>query len=489
MTEELTYLPVGMLYPHPDNPRKDLGDLTELTDSIKANGVLQNLTVVPGHYVTPEEYAELAKIYTEEPTEDNRILLNTRTQPTGYTIIIGHRRWAAAKAAGLEEVPCVIAQMGEAEQIRTMLMENMQRSDLTVYEQAQGFQMMFDFGEGVADIAEATGFSQSTVRSRLDIAKLDKEKARSGVERGATLGDFAKLKTIKDDALREKCLDAIGTKNFENTLAQAKDEEKLKERIKEWRADLEKFATEISQEEAEPMKLVYVDEFAVWSLKRNVKVPEAKGEYVFVEKSDPSRIVLYRKYEESTPSPADVKKAERERKSQSLMEQFKQINTRHYLLRRDFVKKTAIKKSDLPVVLKFCANVLIDDNCDDVNHEVLADLLGIGLVKDQYYETVDEKAYQQILEDQPERVAFATAYAKSDSSSECYGTTEWHYEQRIYTLEHCENSFLDKLYETLEALGYQLSDEEKQMRDGTHSLFAKSAALIEKAKKDTGKVS
>lgn len=489
MTEELTYLPVGMLYPHPDNPRKDLGDLTELTDSIKANGVLQNLTVVPGHYVTPEEYADLARVYAQEPTEDNRILLNTRTQPTGYTIIIGHRRWAAAKAAGLEEVPCVIAQMGEAEQIRTMLMENMQRSDLTVYEQAQGFQMMFDFGDGIADIAEASGFSQSTVRSRLDIAKLDKEKTRSGVERGATLGDFAKLKTIKDDALREKCLDAIGTKNFENTLAQAKDEEKLKERIKEWRADLQKFATEISQEEAEPMKLVYVQEYAIWSITKKVTVPDVKGEYVFVEKSYPSRIVLYRKYEESTPSPADVKKAERERESQSLMEQFKQINTRHYLLRRDFVKKTAIKKSDLPAVLKFCANVLIDDNCDDVNHEVLADLLGIGLVKDQYHETVDKKAYQQILEDQTERVAFATAYAKADDGGLTYAGWRWNIHYRVYAWERQDNRQLDMIYETLEALGYQMSDEEKQMRNGSHPLFEKADALMDEAKKDAEKAS
>ena len=46
-TGELVCIPIEQLYPHPDNPRKDLGDLTELADSIKANGVLQNLTVVP----------------------------------------------------------------------------------------------------------------------------------------------------------------------------------------------------------------------------------------------------------------------------------------------------------------------------------------------------------------------------------------------------------------------------------------------------------
>ncbi|MBO6269431.1 MAG: ParB N-terminal domain-containing protein [Clostridium sp.] len=71
-------LPIENLLPHPLNPRKDLGDLTELADSIRAQGVLQNLTVVP------------------EPLEG----------PDKYRILIGHRRHAAAKLAGLTELPC-----------------------------------------------------------------------------------------------------------------------------------------------------------------------------------------------------------------------------------------------------------------------------------------------------------------------------------------------------------------------------------------------
>lgn len=43
------------IYQHPDNPRKDLGDLTELAESIKKNGIMQNLTVIPGHWLTEEE--------------------------------------------------------------------------------------------------------------------------------------------------------------------------------------------------------------------------------------------------------------------------------------------------------------------------------------------------------------------------------------------------------------------------------------------------
>lgn len=124
---QIVNIAIDRLSPHADNPRKDLGDLSELAASIKASGILQNLTVVP-----------------DEPDNSN----------TDFTIIIGHRRYAAAKIAGLTELPCVVVEMSEREQLQTMLVENMQRSDLTVYEQAQGFQMMLNMGDSVAEIAE-----------------------------------------------------------------------------------------------------------------------------------------------------------------------------------------------------------------------------------------------------------------------------------------------------------------------------------------------
>lgn len=133
------------IHPHPDNPRKDLGDLTELAESIKKNGILQNLTVIP-----------------------------KEGEPGEYTAIIGHRRCAAAKLAGAAEAPCRIVEgMTHKEQVSTMLEENMQRGDLTIWEQAQGFQMMLDLGETEDTIAEKTGFSKKTIRHRLNIAKLD----------------------------------------------------------------------------------------------------------------------------------------------------------------------------------------------------------------------------------------------------------------------------------------------------------------------------
>lgn len=132
----IQYISVHKISPHPDNPRKDLGDLSELAESIKAQGILQNLTVVP--YIGE---------VTGEPIEGL------------YRAVIGHRRLAAAKLAGLEEVPCVISNMKLHEQVATMLLENIQRSDLTIYEQAHGFQMMLDLGDTINDISRVCGIS------------------------------------------------------------------------------------------------------------------------------------------------------------------------------------------------------------------------------------------------------------------------------------------------------------------------------------------
>lgn len=179
---QIVNIAIDRLFPHADNPRKDLGDLSELAASIKASGILQNLTVVP-----------------DEPDNSN----------TDFTIIIGHRRYAAAKIAGLTELPCVVVEMSEREQLQTMLVENMQRSDLTVYEQAQGFQMMLNMGDSVAEIAEKSGFSQTTIRRRVKLLDLDRQKFQKAESRGATLNDYLKLDKLDSPEDKNKALDAM----------------------------------------------------------------------------------------------------------------------------------------------------------------------------------------------------------------------------------------------------------------------------------------
>lgn len=188
----------ALIDPHPDNPRKDLGDLSELIESIRMNGILQNLTVVP----QDDEW-------------------------TRFTCLIGHRRLAASKQiAKITEVPCIIVEgLSRNEQIGIMLEENMQRNDLTIVEQAESFQMMLDLGETIETIGDKTGFSETTIRHRLQIAKLDPELLHDEDAYQFRLADYIKLEKVEDIEERNKIL------------ALAKSPTDIEWRVNTWVAD------------------------------------------------------------------------------------------------------------------------------------------------------------------------------------------------------------------------------------------------------------
>lgn len=175
---KISFIQRKMLHPHPENPRKDLGDLEELRESIRENGIMQNLTVVPDW-------------------DDD-----------GYKILIGHRRFAASEGI-IDLLPCVIVpDLSPREQVGIMLAENMQRSDLTFIEQAHGFQLMMDLGDTVENISKKTGFSKQTIKHRLEISKLDKgaiEEAQKNYQ--LSISDFIELEKVKDLEERNRILE------------------------------------------------------------------------------------------------------------------------------------------------------------------------------------------------------------------------------------------------------------------------------------------
>lgn len=179
--QKVMMIDVDHIHPHPDNPRKDIGNIEELSESIRKNGIMQNLTVIP-----------------------------IDGQSGEYMTLIGHRRCEASKAAGLKELPCDIAEgLTKKEQVAIMLEENMQRSDLTILEQAQGFQMMIDLGETEESIAQKTGFSKPTVKHRLNLAKLEPDLLREKEESSnyqLSLTDLYELEKIKDIEKRNQIL-------------------------------------------------------------------------------------------------------------------------------------------------------------------------------------------------------------------------------------------------------------------------------------------
>ena len=136
-------IPLDKIDPNPEQPRTEFGDLTELTASIADKGVLEPLLVKP-------------------------------SRSTGrWMIIAGERRFRAATAAGLTEVPCVEMEVDDNAVAEIALIENMQRKDLTVWEEADGLVALCDrFGYTHEEVAKKLGKSRSSVTEALSIAAI-----------------------------------------------------------------------------------------------------------------------------------------------------------------------------------------------------------------------------------------------------------------------------------------------------------------------------
>lgn len=447
----IQYIHIDLLQPHPDNPRKDVGDVTELAESIKANGILQNLTVVP--YGVDGE----------------------------LRVIIGHRRLAAAKLAGIEVLPCVVVEMTEKEQISTMLTENMQRVDLTIYEQAQGFQMMLDMGDTMDEIADKSGFSKTTVRKRLEIAKLDgKALKKATEERQVTMADFDKLAEVEDIEARNRLLASIGTPNFKNALQTELQSQKTKRRIAEWLEVVKTFATQISKEERDYDKQDYVCNYSWYRLTDDVKIPDdadkVKYYYILTEKE----IDIYKERDKAKEKADQDARDERRRIQDEKREKWNDINYRHFDLRMEFVKSltnSACKKAigEIMVFLTATMERAIKETGyyrQQTDKGTYGYCMGVKIELDgSGCELVDLNCVRDAINAHPEKSALCLAYSTADSERRGYWEEYWDAPTQSYKYRHKENDRLDAVYAMLTALGYEMSDEEKQMQDGTADVF------------------
>lgn len=169
---QITDMPINQLVENPDNPRKQVDDIADLAASIREQGIKQPLTVTP----------------TGNMDIDGR---------ETYRIVIGHRRYNAAKQAGLTTVPVIIEQMTRRQEREVMLVENCQRSDLTPLEEADAYQGILDLGASVEDAARKTGRSTQFVRDRVKIARIpasvrtrDEHFSQASVSRLLAIAEF-----------------------------------------------------------------------------------------------------------------------------------------------------------------------------------------------------------------------------------------------------------------------------------------------------------
>ena len=452
-SSSLILLPVDRLHPHPDNPRKELGDLTELADSIKANGIFQNLTVVP-----------------DDPTNSC----------TSFTVIIGHRRLAAAKLAGHTEVPCVVTEMTAKEQVQTMLLENMQRSDLTVYEQAQGFQMMLDLGATVDEIAEKSGFSTTTVRRRVKMMELDQTKLKAISSRQLSLSDFDTLAQIENIKERNKALESIGTHNFNQVVDSALRKQKEKHNlplIKKWLKDVG--AKEVKESDTYGSKYESYDgRYAInvsdWGEKKN-KPPKVGKTQIYYVLTNYGTLRLFKKNEKAK---REKKPLDEVAKTKAINETWDQLDAAFNIahdLRKQFMKNLAITAKNraafLAGALTGALLEVIAYNSPDrssINKILNIDSNAYGREREQQLAVALDK-----LNDKDIPMLVYAIFGDS-GKMKCVK-----YDYRGTYPEYELNNKLNALYNWLMSLGYEMSDEEKALLDGTHELFHRDDSALQ----------
>lgn len=166
----VTFININKLKPNSNQPRKHFNEekIEELAQSIAEHGIIQPVMV--------------------------------RKTDAGYEIVAGERRWRAARKAGLKEIPCIIRELTEEQNILLALIENVQREDLNAIEEAQGIERMIkNFGLTQEEVSKSIGKSRPYITNALRLLKLP-DLIREMVAGGVLTGGHARaIAGIKDE--------------------------------------------------------------------------------------------------------------------------------------------------------------------------------------------------------------------------------------------------------------------------------------------------
>jgi len=181
-SEGVRSLPVTLLQPNPHQPRTtfDAATLQELADSIRTHGIIQPLVVTAA-----------------------------QGQP-GYWIIAGERRWRAAQAAGLAEVPVIVREASSQQLTEWALVENVQRDDLNAIEEAAAYQaLMSDYGLTQGEVADRVGKSRPAVANTVRLLQLPLPIQQAVIDGAISAGHARALLALPDTARQLAALGQI----------------------------------------------------------------------------------------------------------------------------------------------------------------------------------------------------------------------------------------------------------------------------------------
>lgn len=192
LSTRVQYIPLGRIRPNPQQPRRSFDEegLAELAASIRSCGILQPLTV--------------------------------RRAGEGYELVAGERRLRAARIAGLREVPCLVAQVGEEDSALLALMENLQRRDLDCWEEAQAIARLISrYGLSQEEAARRLGRAQPTVANKLRLLRLPEDVRALLRENGLTERHARALLRLQDPEVQRRAAGDMARRGMNVAQAEA----------------------------------------------------------------------------------------------------------------------------------------------------------------------------------------------------------------------------------------------------------------------------
>lgn len=246
---QIRMLPISRIDPNPLQARSELGNIDELKASIKEKGVLEPILVRP--------------------------------KGGRYEIIAGERRYRASKSIGLREMPCIEMNVEDNEVMEISLIENLQRKDLDVFEEADGLKTLaeiYDYNH--AQIAEKLGKARSTVTEIINISKIPTEVrdfcVQQHITSRTTLIEISKMKSEEDmlnlvHAIAERELKREDTRDLSKKI-KGKPEGKFKRYVYNYQPEGDEYCRlriEFRKETVKKSEIIKLLEELLKKLKKN----------------------------------------------------------------------------------------------------------------------------------------------------------------------------------------------------------------------------
>ncbi|MCI5536507.1 MAG: ParB/RepB/Spo0J family partition protein [Clostridiales bacterium] len=212
----IDYIDINDIKPNSNQPRKtfDEDKLNELAASIEEHGLIQPLVL--------------------------------RKAEKGYEIVAGERRWRAARKIGIREIPCIVRELTDEENMLLAIIENMQREDLNPIEEAEGIRQMIEtYGLTQEEVSKSVGKSRPYIANSLRLLRLT-ETVRKYIEDGSLSTGHAKaIAAVSDEKkqieLAEVAIrDGLSVRQLEKLAQQDKSGVKTRSRVKQKTADVKR---------------------------------------------------------------------------------------------------------------------------------------------------------------------------------------------------------------------------------------------------------